>query len=150
MRSTPSATQTIAPAAVLDAAERYSSLVGRFTPMSANFDPEAFRLLAPLRRAFASWVGEADSAIAAHELDISHHDLDHLVSAFNAWLENQNQQASALQHCAKGGTIDEVTVIQCLATIGPLVDRGKTLTQKLERARTADPILASLLERITF
>lgn len=151
-RSTPTPTQSIVPAAVLSAAQRYSSLVERYNTLSSDLThvKEAFRLLTPLRRAFRSWIELTRSAITRGELDISPHELDELGSAFDAWLENQDEQHSALMRCANGKELDEVTLIRCLPTIGPVVHRAKILTQRFEQARTDDPTLAALLEPIRF
>jgi hypothetical protein len=140
------------PGGVLDAAERYSSLVNRYNALISDLThvKEAFRLLAPLRDAFTLWNEQVHSAVTSGELDIPPHNLDQLASAFSAWMKNQDEQRSALTDCANGGELDEITLIRCLPTIGPVIHRGKILTQRLEGARTADPTVASLLGPITF
>src|SRR6266545_5466218 len=115
------------------AAGKYEGVVARYLAFNENLSrlSKAFGLLKPMERAFEMWVRAARAAIDEQAVQIPLDALRHWAAAFRAWLGNQVAQRDALVECAHGRPITEITLIECLDTIGPLVQRGEKLSSAL-------------------
>jgi hypothetical protein len=134
------------------AASRYEAVVNRYLAYSANLRDlsRAFGLLKPMERAFETWVRAARSAIDEQAMQLPRDALQHWAGAFRAWLGNQYAQRDALVECADGRSINEIILIQCLYTIGPLVHRGQRLSSSLNAILESEPTLADALSELRF
>jgi hypothetical protein len=103
-----------------------------------------------MERAFEMWVRAALTAIDEQATQIPRVALRHWAAAFGAWLENQTAQRDALVECADGGGITDITLIECLYTIGPLVHRGERLSSTLNALLDSEPTLADALSELRF
>lgn len=133
-------------------ARKYQRVVARYLAFYENLSrlSKAFRLLKPMGRAFAVWVRAGRAAIDEQAVQIPPDALQHWATAFRAWLANQAAQRDALVECADGKPITEITLIECLDTIGPLVHRGERLSSRLNALLDSEPTLADALSDLHF
>ena len=133
-------------------AQRYERVVARYLAFSENPSrlSKAFGLLEPIERAFEMWVRAARAAIDEQAVQIPRAALRHWAAASRAWLGNQAAQRDALVECADGKPINEITLIECLNTIGPLVHQGEKLSSRLNALLDSEPTLAPALSEMRF
>lgn len=134
------------------AARKYQGVVARYLAFYDNLShlSKAFGLLKPMKRAFEMWVRAARAAIDEQAVQIPPDALQHWAAAFRRWLGNQAAQRDALAECADGRPITEITLIECLGTIGPLVHRGEKLSSTLNALLDSEPNLATALPKLRF
>jgi hypothetical protein len=134
------------------AARRYESVANRY--LALYEDPsrlaKAFDLLKPMEHAFEIWNRAATVAAEEQAVQIPPDALRRWAAAFRAWLGNQAAQSDALIGCAAGEPITDLTVIECLYTIGPLVHRGEKLSDKLNTLLDSELSLAGALSGLRF
>ena len=133
-------------------ARKYQQVVTRYLTFYDDLSrlSTAFRLLKPMERAFEMWVRAARASIDEQAVQIPPDALQHWAAAFRQWLGNQAAQRDALVECADGQPITEITLIECLDTIGPLVHRGEELSSRLAALLDSEPNLASALPKMRF
>ncbi len=134
------------------AARRYEGVVARYLAFYESLSrlSNAFGLLKPMERAFEMWVRAARAAIDEQAVQIPRDALRHWAATFRAWLGNQAAQRDALVDCADGKPITEITLIECLYTIGPVVHRGEKLSSRLNALLDSEPTLAGALSELRF
>jgi hypothetical protein len=111
---------------------------------------DAFRLLAQVERRFDTWRRAIRVASQQHVIDVSPTTLREWGRTFEAWLDNQGSQQLAVENCAGGEKITELTLIRCLDTLGPLVHRAARLSRTLNRLIASDAALSSVLPDMRF
>lgn len=133
-------------------ARKYQQVVTRYLTLYDNLSglSKAFSLLRPMERAFEMWVRAARVAIDEQAVQIPPDALQHWAAAFRGWLGNQAAQRDALAECADGKPITEITLIECLDKIGPLVHRGERLSSRLNALLDSEPTLADALSDLHF
>ena len=134
------------------AARRYESVVTRYLAFYEDLSriAKAFHLLKPMEHAFEIWDRAARVSAEEEVVQIPPDALRRWAVAFRAWLGNQAAQSDALVGCAAGERITELTVIECLYTIGPLVHRGEKLSDELNALLDSEPSLAEELSELRF
>lgn len=146
--------QVTSPAVIRLAAatRKYESIVTRYLAFYEDLSrlAQAFDLLKPMEHAFEIWNRAARVSVEDKGPQIPPDALLRWAAAFRAWLGNQIAQSDALVECAAGDRITEVTVIECLYTIGPLVHQGEKLSDKLNALLDSEPSLAGALSELRF
>lgn len=112
--------------------------------------PEAFHLLAQVERRFDAWRRAIRVASQQHVVDVSPRTLKEWGTTFTAWLDNQGSQRLAVEECAGGEEITELTLIRCLDTLGPLVYRADRLSRTLNDLMASDAALLSMDSHVRF
>jgi hypothetical protein len=135
-----------------DAARGYERIVAEYLALSE--DPsrlsKAFGLLAPMEHALETWIRAARAAAEEPAVRIPPGAVRRWAAAFRAWLGNQASLRDALVECAAGRPITELTLIECLDTIGPLVSQGEKLSSELNALLDSEPRLAAAFSELRF